>query len=295
MSDQANALRNLVSREASPQSVPSARAARLVVIAGAKGGVGATTLAVNLAVCLARLRHRAVLVDADPSGGDAALLCQIEERYTIADVLAGGRDVSGALQSGPAGVQVLAGAWEPDVLADPPARTQHHLIEQLCRLPNLAELVIADVGNTWSRSMRRWCQAADAILLVTTTSPASLMAAYATVKLMAAHALAPPVELVVNKAADACGVEAAVARLATVCRRFLGFAPPLRGYVPWDAHVATAGAVCQPLITAAPDCPAARQLWRLAQGMKRKPDRPETTEDGTKKKCLTPSRSAADT
>lgn len=38
----------------------------VLVVAGLKGGVGKTTLATNLAVCLLRVGHRTLLVDTDP-------------------------------------------------------------------------------------------------------------------------------------------------------------------------------------------------------------------------------------
>ena len=44
---------------------------RKIVVSAGKGGVGTTTVAVNLAVSLARLGCRTVLVDADLSGADA--------------------------------------------------------------------------------------------------------------------------------------------------------------------------------------------------------------------------------
>ena len=77
-----------------------------MVVAGGKGGVGTTTIAVNLALALGRSGLRTLLVDAD-SGGDAALLCRVEPRCTLADVLAGRRAVPRRSNRGPAGMQVL--------------------------------------------------------------------------------------------------------------------------------------------------------------------------------------------
>ena len=83
----------------------------LVVVAGGKGGVGATTIAVNLAVALARQGRRAVFVDADLDHGGNSRLAQHPERGSVLDVLAGRRSVHEVLERGPLGMQVLSGAW----------------------------------------------------------------------------------------------------------------------------------------------------------------------------------------
>ena len=72
MSDQADKLRQLVIDTA------PARGDRMlpptIVVTGGKGGVGATTVAINLAAALAEHGRRTVLVDAAPNADVAQLL-----------------------------------------------------------------------------------------------------------------------------------------------------------------------------------------------------------------------------
>jgi len=59
----------------------------IIPVAGASGGVGATTIAVNLAVSLARNPERSVvLVDLDLSLGDADIFLDLMAEYTLLDV-----------------------------------------------------------------------------------------------------------------------------------------------------------------------------------------------------------------
>lgn len=53
----------------SPDQAPPRGARHLIAVAGGRGGVGASVVAVNLAVYLAQLGRRVALVDADPAGG----------------------------------------------------------------------------------------------------------------------------------------------------------------------------------------------------------------------------------
>src|SRR3989304_8316814 len=121
MHDQANDLRRLVRESRTPASAPAPLRPTLLVVAGGKGGVGTTTLAVNLAVALAQRGRRTVLVDADPDTADAAILCRLPEHHTVADVLAPRRAPAEALQPVPGGRRVLprargpapGGGWPP--------------------------------------------------------------------------------------------------------------------------------------------------------------------------------------
>lgn len=75
------------------------RASRRLAIASPKGGVGKTTLALNLAHALARRRWRVLLVDTDPQGGiGLSLGGSLPDRAGLADLVAGrATDVSEAV------------------------------------------------------------------------------------------------------------------------------------------------------------------------------------------------------
>ena len=113
MVDQATELRKLVSQADRDPADEAGRVPRLLVLSGGKGGVGVTTLAVNLSVALSRRGNRVVLVDADLYRADVATLCGLEERGNVADVLSARRDIHEVLQRGPAGIQVVPGLWAP--------------------------------------------------------------------------------------------------------------------------------------------------------------------------------------
>lgn len=232
MNDQANELRQLVSHRLLASGRTSG-GAKLLVVAGGKGGVGTTTVGIHLAAALAHGGFHPVLVDADVDGGNTAMLCNLQERYTIADVLAGRKAAQEALELGPAGVRVLAGAWELAVLADGSTSTQQRFLGQLQGLRHLTEVVVIDVGDSWSRWARRFWQAADMVLLVTTSELAAIMDAYASIKVLAAGEPGIPLELVVNMA-DASTARDVETRLTRACQRFLGLRLGVAGHVPYD-------------------------------------------------------------
>jgi Mrp family chromosome partitioning ATPase len=99
----------------------AARAVRLVVVTGGKGGPGATTLAVGLAGAWAKAGRSVLLVDLDPAGGDVAAHLPVPDvRRGVAPLLglpAGQLDpavVRGESTQIGWGLQVLVGLSHPD-------------------------------------------------------------------------------------------------------------------------------------------------------------------------------------
>ncbi len=116
------------------------RLARIIAVAGAKGGVGRTTLAVNLAASLARdTGQPTVLLDLHTQFADAALLLGLSPRRTLADWASLDLDTLDArfledyAQSHESGLFLLAGAAAPLAPHALSAETVNHVLTLLER------------------------------------------------------------------------------------------------------------------------------------------------------------------
>jgi pilus assembly protein CpaE len=70
------------------QRTPKTAAGQVFAFIGAKGGVGTTTVAVNVATVLAKAsRGKALLVDLHLAHGDTAIFLGVEPRFSIADAI----------------------------------------------------------------------------------------------------------------------------------------------------------------------------------------------------------------
>lgn len=217
MSDQADHLRLLVH---GAQTAPASGGARLVVVVGAKGGVGTTTIALHLAAALSRLGLTTALVDGDLGKADLAAWCGVTGGPTIVDVLSGRTRARAALQPGPAGAHLLAGAWATGHLTDCDASSQRRLIDQLKALRDI-DFVVIDAGCGQHRVIERFWRSADDVLLIATPEDAAVMGAYGTIKAMAARGRDVPVRAVINQERRPSDARSAFARLQNACRRFL--------------------------------------------------------------------------
>lgn len=80
-----SALQAALGRIVVHESVPVQ--SRVYAVIGAKGGVGATTIAVNLAAALGRTLDSALLVDMNSAAGDAAVFLGVEPRFSVAEAI----------------------------------------------------------------------------------------------------------------------------------------------------------------------------------------------------------------
>ena len=120
-------VRAALDRMASRSASQSTKSGKTYAFLGAKGGVGTTTVAVNVATALAHAKAgRVLLIDLHPAHGDAALFLGAEPRFSIIDALENTHRMDAAFFKGlvehtKAGVDLLASS---DRLLVAPVDTQ---------------------------------------------------------------------------------------------------------------------------------------------------------------------------
>ncbi|MGH8300281.1 MAG: AAA family ATPase, partial [Steroidobacteraceae bacterium] len=86
------------------------RPVQVIAVTGGKGGVGKTSVSVNLAAALAAAERRVVLLDGDLGLANADVFLGLSPRYTLAHVISGERTLDEVIVEAPQGFRVVPAA-----------------------------------------------------------------------------------------------------------------------------------------------------------------------------------------
>ncbi|SRR5579871_6289621 len=173
--------------------------ARVITVTNAKGGAGATTAAVNIAVALQAARGGVLLVDF-ACLGHAALQLNARPTFGLADALQNLHRMDNSLLDGlltecKDGLQLLAGPQQPMLLSPATA--------ELARLFDLLvssfRYVVVDCSNRLDQTGKLISELSNAVLLVAQTDVVSLWSASRVRTFLEEGAVRDRVRLVLNR------------------------------------------------------------------------------------------------
>jgi pilus assembly protein CpaE len=150
---------------------------QLIAVRGAKGGVGTTAIATNLAVALHRQSQQpTVLLDGDFFAGDVLAALNLSSNRSVMDLLSnvGRLDddlLNTTLVTHSSGIDVLASPSDFEQVEHIKADTYKHLLEEL---RNHYAYVVVDCAATLDSNTLAALDVADLLLLVSTPELAAL-------------------------------------------------------------------------------------------------------------------------
>jgi pilus assembly protein CpaE len=237
------------------------RDGRIVTVFAAKGGCGKTTLAINLAMALARYTsHRVCIVDLDLAFGDVAISVQLDPARTMVDALpmAGHLDTAGAaslLTRYARRLEMLLAPVTPgDAERVPPALVG----ELLAVLRGMFDFVVVDTPAQFSEHVLTAMDASAHHVLLTTPDVPALKNLRVALDML--DLLSYPREIrsvVVNRADSKVGLSMADVERVVRC--------PIAAHVPSSRAVPVSINRGTPITIATPAHPVSRAIARFAR------------------------------
>jgi flagellar biosynthesis protein FlhG len=237
----------------------------MLCLSSGKGGVGKTSLTVNLAVALAQLGSKVLIVDGDLGLANVDILLGIEVQTTIRDILDNNSDPMAAVVYVEPNLGVLpASSGVPDMVSLGPE--DQALLEQLLRsIAQHFDFVIMDTAAGIGPSVLWFNSFVDHNLVVLTPDPTSLTDAYALIKVLARDYKRQRFHLVLNLVTDEQESLQTYNGLAKVAAKFLQLKLNYLGSVPRDPVVHKAIHHQTPFVKQSPRSKAARAVQEIAK------------------------------
>ncbi len=237
---------------------------RVIAVTGGKGGVGKTSVAVNLATGLASAGRRVVLLDGDLGLANVDVLLGLSPRYTLAHVLSGERTLDEILVTAKQGFQIVPAASGAADLAGMGGAGHLGLVQAFSGLAARLDVLIIDTAAGIAPGVLQFSQAAQHVLVVVTDEPASLTDAYALIKVLSRDHGVTRFRVVANMSRAVGEGETLFKKLERVTTRFLDVLLEYAGDIPDDEHMRRAIRVQRPVLDVHPASPSGRAFKKLA-------------------------------
>jgi len=241
-----------------------ARPVQVIAVTGGKGGVGKTSVAVNLATSLAAAHKRVILLDGDLGLANVDVFLGLSPRYTLAHVLSGERTLDEILVTAPQGFQVVPAASGAANLANLDAQAHLGLVQAFSALASEVDVLIIDTAAGLAHGVTQFSQAAQQVVVTICDEPASLTDAYALVKVLSRYHGVGRFRVLANMIRSPGAGQDLFRRFERVTTRFLDVMLDFAGEIPEDDYLRRAIRAQRTVVDAYPSSASAQAFRKFA-------------------------------
>lgn len=210
---------------------------RTIAVAGGKGGVGKSTVAVNLGMALSMAGRDVILLDADLGMANVDVLLGLTPSRHIGHLLDGNCTLEDLLLTAPHGLRVIPAGSGARRLAQLDNGEHAAIIRAFDELAQPPQYLLVDTAAGLSDNVAMLAAAADDVVLVVCDEPASLTDAYALTKVLSRDFGVRRFRMVANMLHNEGDARQLHRKLSRVSDRFLDVVIDFAGWVPHDERL----------------------------------------------------------
>ncbi len=238
---------------------------QVIAVTSGKGGVGKTSVSVNLATAMAMNGKQVMLLDGDLGLANVDVMLGLQPTCNLANVLDGQCTLEDTILQGPAGLMVIPASSGKKNMAELTRAENAGLIRAFSELHRSLDVLVVDTAAGIADSVITFTQAAQEVIVVICNDPSSLTDAYALIKVLNRDHGVERVQVLANMVQNLAEAKEVHESLRRVSERFLDVTLNFMGFVPHDEWLKRAIRRQTPVVQAYPNSAAALAFMGLAK------------------------------
>lgn len=249
----------------------------VIAITSGKGGVGKSSIAVNLGISLAKTGARVCIFDADTGLANVNILLGLMPQFSLEHVLFGAKTIEEVMLEAPYGLKVIPGANGISECVSLHPRQQLRLTRELGRIENDFDYLLLDTAAGIADNTLDFVGSAHQTMLVVTPEPTSLTDAFSLIKLMHRRRSAMHYQVVVNMCSNVAQAREVFHRFAAAVEKYIGVRPSFLGHLLRDESLRVAVTLQSPVALFPDTDPSSRSFMRLTDALRQAVDGEQPT------------------
>jgi flagellar biosynthesis protein FlhG len=209
---------------------------QIIAITSGKGGVGKTSFALNLGICLANMKDnpkKVIVFDADLGLANIHVLLGLIPKHNLFHVIKGQKKMSDIIYKTEMGIDIIGGASGFTQLANLNDDEKQNLIDAMKEI-SYADYIIIDTSAGISKNVISFVVAAHETIVITTPEPTSMTDAYGIIKAIVTESDNPNIKLVLNRVKTNAEANKVAKKIIDICAQFLNIKIDNFGFIYED-------------------------------------------------------------
>lgn len=240
---------------------------KVLAVTGGKGGVGKTTVSVNMAIALAKMGKKVLIFDADLGLANVDVMLGLKPKKTIYDLVRNNANINDVCIKGPAGIQIIPSASGIQELVDLDKDKSIEIIRSFSALNGDFDYMIVDLAAGISKQVIDFTHASQHILLVVCNEPSSIIDSYAVVKILHQSCAREKFGVIVNKVKSLNESHQVYLNFQHTVNKFMNVNIEYVGYLPNDDYIKIAALENVSVVDKYQYSPSSLAFMDLAKGV----------------------------